>query len=281
MRVQRWTVGDLRVHAVVQALIPVSPSRLFGDAAGELPAGLQPDYVDDSGNILVAVQSFLVESATALVLVDTCFADSSPLPLDMPDRHAESLAATGFHPEDVSAVVCTHLHRDHAGGNTTTVRGQWVPTYPNADYLVTAAEYHHWRRCTGDDRAPRECVEPLERSGTLRLVDMEYRVSDGIDLVPTPGHTPGHVSVRLESAGSVAFISGDVVHHPVQIGDLEICALPDADRVAARTSRARLFRRAVDEQALLFGSHFAAPAAGFLRNGAEGMRWEPLTSEKG
>ena len=90
-------------------------------------------------------------------------------------------------------------------------------------------------------------------------------------LIATPGHTPGHVSVRIESAGAVAYISGDAVHHPVQIGDPEIAALPDVDPVSARASREQLLRRAADERALLLGSHFAAPSGGFVESG----RWRP------
>lgn len=275
MGVQQWTVGEVRILAVPQAVIPIPPARLLSNVPARLPESLAPDYVDASGNILMAIQSFLIDSPAAAVLVDTCFPASFLQPRNIADRFEESLAATGFRPDDISVVVCTHLHRDHAGGNTTEQVGQWAPTYPNADYLLTAAEYEHWRDCTGEDRAPAECVEPLEQHGKLRLIDADYAITDDIALVPTPGHTPGHVSVRVESAGAVAYISGDVVHHPVQIGDPDIVTVPDADRAGAMASRQSLLRRVADEQALLLGSHFAAPTGGFVRAGGDGWQWEP------
>jgi glyoxylase-like metal-dependent hydrolase (beta-lactamase superfamily II) len=279
--VQHWTVGEVRIHAVLQAVIPIPPSRLFGNAPAQFPAALTPDYVDAAGNIRMAIQSYLIESAADRVLVDTCFAESFLRTRQIPDRFEESLAATGFRPEDVTAVVCTHLHRDHAGRNTTELRGQWVPTFPSADYLVTVAEHEHWHECAGEDRVPSECVAPLEHHGRLRLIDPDHQLTEVIRLVPTAGHTPGHVSVRIESASAVAYISGDVVHHPIQIADPEISALPDADPSAARASRLRLLRGVTDERALLLGSHFAAPSGGYVNNADEGLAWQPLVDREG
>lgn len=278
---QHWTVGDVRIHAVLQAAIPIPPSLLLSNAPARFPGSLTPDYVDASGNIVMAIQSFLIESAAARVLVDTCFPASFLRPRGVADHYAESLAATGIRPADITTVVCTHLHRDHAGGNTTEQAGQWVPAYPNADYLLTAAEHEHWRHFAGEDRAPAECVEPLEQHGKLRLVDMDHRITDEITLLPTPGHTPGHVSVRVESAGAIAYLSGDAVHHPVQIGDTGIGTLHDADPAGALASRAALLRRVADEQALLLGSHFAAPTGGFIRSRGDRWHWEALVAGLG
>lgn len=274
--VQQWIVGDVRIHAVLQAVIPIPPSRLLSNAPESFPASLIPDYVDASGNILMAIQSFLIESRDSLVLIDTCFPDSFLRERSIPNGFEESLAATGFTAEDISVVVCTHLHRDHAGGNTIERDGKWVPAFAGADYLLTADEHEHWRHSGGEDRAPAESVEPL---GTrLRLVDSGHEISDDVALLATPGHTPGHVSVRVESAGAVAYISGDVIHHPVQIGDPGIVTAPDADPAGAITSRRLLLRRVVDERALLLGSHFAAPTGGFVGSRGDGWQWEPSTT---
>jgi glyoxylase-like metal-dependent hydrolase (beta-lactamase superfamily II) len=229
----------------------------------------------------MAIQSFLIESGPARVLVDTCFGESFLRSRQIPDRFAESLATTGFRPDDITAVICTHLHRDHAGGNTVQRAGQWVPAFAGADYLVTAAEHEHWCGFAGEDRAPSECIAPLEHHGKLRLIGPDHRVGDDVQLVPTAGHTPGHVSVRIESNDAVAYISGDVVHHPIQIADPDIAALPDADPVAARASRRQLLRRIADERALLLGSHFAAPSGGFVDSADDRMAWQPLVEREG
>ncbi|MEZ0384318.1 MBL fold metallo-hydrolase [Mycobacterium sp. pW045] len=278
---QHWTVGDVDIHAVLQAVIPIPASRLFAAAPERFAGDSLTDYCDASGNILMAIQSFLIESGPARVLVDTCFDESFLRSRQIPDRFADSLATTGFRPDDITAVVCTHLHRDHAGGNTVQRAGQWVPAFAGADYLVTAAEHEHWCELTGEDRVAPECVAPLRQYGRLRLVEPDHRVTGDIRLVPTAGHTPGHVSVRIDSAGAVAYISGDVVHHPAQIGDPGICALPDADPTAARASRLELLRRVADERALLLGSHFAAPSGGFVDSADDRMAWQPLVEREG
>lgn len=278
---QHWTVGDVDIHAVLQAVIPIPASRLFAAAPERFADDSLTDYCDASGNILMAIQSFLIESGPARVLVDTCFGESFLRSRQIPDRFAESLATTGFRPDDITAVVCTHLHRDHAGGNTVQRAGQWVPAFAGADYLVTAAEHEHWCELTGEDRAAPECVAPLRQYGRLRLVEPDHRVTGDIRLVPTAGHTPGHVSVRIDSAGAVAYISGDVVHHPAQIGEPGICALPDADPTAARASRLELLRRVADERALLLGSHFAAPSGGYVDSADDRMAWQPLVEREG
>ncbi len=278
---QHWTVGDIDIHAVLQAVIPIPPGRLFAGAPQCCADDALPDYCDGSGNILMAIQSYLIESGPVRVLVDTCFAESFLRSRNMPDRFDESLAATGFGAQDISVVVCTHLHRDHVGRNTAERGGAWVPTFPRAEYLVTAAEHAHWSESTGEDRAAPECVEPLAQQGRLRLVAPDHHITENIGLVPTAGHTPGHVSVRIESAGAIAYISGDVVHHPVQIGAPEISALPDADVHAARASRRALLRRVADERALLLGSHFAAPSGGYVNSAGAGLAWQPLVEREG
>ncbi|UVO12785.1 MBL fold metallo-hydrolase [Mycobacterium sp. SVM_VP21] len=278
---QHWTVGDVDIHAVLQALIPIPPALLFAAASERFTDDSLADYCDASGNILMAVQSFLIASEASCVLVDTCFGESFLRTRNIPDRFEESLAATGSSPGDITAVVCTHLHRDHAGGNTVEQDGQWVPRFPGADYLVTAAEHAHWSEFTGEDRVASECVAPLAQHGKLRLVGPDHRLTDTVRLVPTAGHTPGHVSVRIESAGAVAYISGDVVHHPVQIVDPEISARPDTDPTAARASRRDLLRRVADERALLLGSHFAAPSGGYINSAGAGLAWQPLVEREG
>ncbi len=279
--VQHWTVGDVDIHAVLQAVIPIPPSVLFTAASERFLEGSLADYCDAAGNILMAIQSYLIAAESSCVLVDTCFAESFLRTRNIADLFEDSLAATGFAPGDITAVVCTHLHRDHAGGNTVEQGGQWVPRFAGADYLVTAAEHAHWSACTGEDRVAPECVAPLAQHGKLRLVGPDHQLTETVRLVATAGHTPGHVSVRIESAGAVAYISGDVVHHPVQIGDPEIGARPDADPSAARASRLDLLRRVADERALLLGSHFAAPSGGYINSTGERLAWQPLVEREG
>lgn len=276
---QKWTIGALTIHSVLETVVPTRPDRLFRGLPSELPSWLHPHYADAAGNLLVAIQSFLVESGDELVMVDCCFGEGHDLPYQIPmdpDRYRQSLAAAGFGPDDVTTVVCTHLHLDHAGRNTTQRDGAWVPTYPNATYLLTSDEYTAWRESSAPNRAAAETVEPLVAHDVLRLTEMDHAITDEIRLLATPGHTSGHTAIRLESGGEVAVISGDVIHHPVQITHPEVQALPDGDPAAAADTRARLLWDIADEQALLFGTHFAAPAAGTVVADDDALMWVPL-----
>ncbi|CDO32963.1 MBL fold metallo-hydrolase [Mycolicibacterium porcinum] len=276
---QKWTIGALTIHSVLETVVPTRPDRLFRGLPSELGSWLHPHYVDDAGNLLVAIQSFLIESGDELVVVDCCFGEGHDLPYQIPmdpDQYRQSLAEAGFGPADVTTVVCTHLHLDHAGRNTSRRDGAWVPTYPNATYLVTAEEYTSWRDSSAPNRAAAEAVEPLVAHDVLRLTEMDHAITDEIRLLATPGHTSGHAAVRIESGGDVAIISGDVIHHPVQITHPEVRALPDDDPAAAAVTRARLLRDVADEQALLFGTHFAAPTAGTVVADDDRLMWVPV-----
>lgn len=273
---QNWTIGSLTVHSVLETVVPTRPDRLFRGLPSELPSWLRPHYVDDAGNLLVAIQSFLIESDDELVVVDCCFGEGHDLPYQIPmdpEQYRQSLAAAGFAPGDVTTVVCTHLHLDHAGRNTSQRDGVWVPTYPNATYLLTADEYTSWRQSSAPNRAAAETVEPLVAHDVLRLTDSDHAITDEIRLLATPGHTAGHAAVRIESDGEVAIISGDVIHHPIQITHPEVHALPDDDPAGAAVTRARLLQGIVDEQALLFGTHFAAPTAGTVVADDDRLIW--------
>lgn len=276
---QKWSIGAVTIHSVLETVVPTRPDRLFRAVPSELGSWLQPHYLDAAGNLLVAIQSFFIESGEELVVVDCCFGEGHDLPYQIPmdpDRYRRSLAAAGFAPDDVTTVVCTHLHLDHAGRNTTLRDGAWVPTYPNATYLLTADEYAAWRLSAAPNRAAAETVEPLVAHDVLRLTDMDHAITDEIRLIATPGHTPGHSAVRVESGGQVAVVSGDVIHHPLQITHPEVQPLPDEDPAAAAETRARLLRSVAEEQALLLGTHFAAPAAGTVVTDGDRLMWVPL-----
>ena len=276
---QKWTIGALTIHAVLETVVPTRPDRMFRGLPSDVPSWLHPHYVDDSGNLLVAIQSFFVESGDELVVVDCCFGEGHDLPYQIPidpDQYRRSLAAAGFSPDDVTTVVCTHLHLDHAGRNTTMRDGVWLPTYPNATYLLTADEYTSWRQSSALNRAADETVEPLVSHDVLRLVEVDHTITDEIGLLSTPGHTPGHVALRIESGGEVAVISGDVIHHPIQITHPDVQALPDEDVTGAAATRDALLQRVVDEQAILFGTHFAAPTAGKVIADDDRLMWVPM-----
>jgi len=181
------------------------------------------------------------------------------------------LAAAGYPRESIDTVVCTHLHVDHVGWNTMLVDGpvgnRWVPTFPNARYLMARVEYEHWAtRHERDDMIAvlADSVTPVWEAGLVDLIETDHRIDDEIRLVPTPGHTPGHVSLRIASEGEEALITGDFMHHPCQIARPQWSSTADSDPDAARATREHMLGRLADAPTLVIGTHFAGRTAGHV-----------------
>jgi glyoxylase-like metal-dependent hydrolase (beta-lactamase superfamily II) len=170
------------------------------------------------------------------------------------------------------------LHFDHVGWNTRLVDGKWVVTFTNARYLIGRVEWEHWSVTDGDYSNVGDTVRPVVESGAADLVEVDHQICPQVRLVPTPGHTPGHVSVVIESGGQRAVITGDMAHHPIQFAEPDIAAPADSDSpTAAKTRRLFLAERAHDS-ALVIGTHFGGPTAG--RVVPDGDTWR-LVAEAG
>ncbi len=163
--------------------------------------------MDARGRFLMSIHSFILRAPGLTVLVDTCVGNDKPrqnpgwhmLQTDFLDR----LAAAGCPPESVDLVLCTHLHVDHVGWNTRLDNGRWVPTFPRARYLFARTEWEHWSKVDGDEYGPiiADSVRPIVEAGRADLVEGNHRISEELTLEPTPGHTPGHVSLSIRSQG--------------------------------------------------------------------------------
>jgi glyoxylase-like metal-dependent hydrolase (beta-lactamase superfamily II) len=281
--VQRWNVGAVRITRVVESEIAIPPAFMFGDA--ELPvlekaAWLRPHFVNEKGALVTSIHAFVVDDGTRRIVVDTCVGNDKvrnlPFWNQMHGPFLEQLAEAGCPVESVDTVLCTHLHIDHVGWNTRLVNGRWVPTFPNARYLFARTEWEHWSKQPpepGEDIIG-DSVRPIVDAELADLVECDHRVSDSVWLEPTPGHTPGHVSVRIRSNGADAVITGDLMHHPLQIADPEIGATFDVDSARARATRREFLDRYANADVLVLGTHFATPTGGRIVADAAGRRME-------
>ncbi|WP_206997904.1 MBL fold metallo-hydrolase [Trinickia mobilis] len=276
-----WQVGAVKITCVVEMSmsLPYDPEGFFlRDATPEaLKASpwLYPHFANEDGSLNVSVQALLVEAPGLRLMVDTCIGNDKPRrlvggnPLATP--FLQHLADAGWSRDSVDAVVCTHLHVDHVGWNTMLVDGKWVPTFPMARYLIGKREFEHWSN-EGDEEPQAimgDSVRPIFDAGLVDLVEMDHRISPEVRLRPTPGHTPGHVSVMIESEGQSAVITGDIAHHPCQMAHPEWATSLDSDIQAATATRAKLFAEWADQPILVIGTHYAAPTAGHVkRDGA-------------
>ncbi|MEM7188580.1 MAG: MBL fold metallo-hydrolase, partial [Pseudomonadota bacterium] len=193
---QPITVGDFQIHRVVEMqveflkLAEMFPASTPDQIAALLPR-LQPWCVDAETRCLVCVQSYLVKTPHHLILLDTCIGcdkTNERFPFWAGRRDETWLAnllATGFAIEDVTHVLCSHLHTDHAGWNTRLIDGRWVPTFPNAQYIFARTEAEYCE--TAEPDLFRESVQPVLEAGQATLVDTDHQIEDGIWLEPTPG----------------------------------------------------------------------------------------------
>jgi glyoxylase-like metal-dependent hydrolase (beta-lactamase superfamily II) len=173
-------------------------------------------------------------------------------------------------------VLCTHLHLDHCGWNTRREGGRWVPTFPNARYLFDEGELKFWQNKRDAGEAHMEhvddAIQPIVDAGLVDFITPGHKITDEIRLAPTPGHTSGHVSVHISSAGQDAVITGDVVHHPVQLAVPDWENNFDFDKDAGARQRRRFFGLYADQPALVIGSHFSDPGAGHIVSDGDAWR---------
>ncbi len=280
-----WKVGAVKITRVVEMDLPIAydPARPF--LAEATPAALRqtpwlyPDFVDEEDRMRLSIHALLVEAPGLRLVVDTCIGNDRPRQLlggrALATPFLESLEAAGWSRESVDAVVCTHLHVDHVGWNTMLEAGRWVPTFPNARYLIGRQELAHWR---GEGEGEHQTilsdsVQPILDAGLAELVEMDHQISPEIRLTPTTGHTPGHVSVMIESEGQSAVITGDMTHHPCQMAHPDWSPPFDHDAKSSAATRARLFAEWADQPILVIGTHYAAPTAGFVTRDGDAFRF--------
>ncbi|MGW5644150.1 MBL fold metallo-hydrolase [Saccharopolyspora sp. NPDC003752] len=284
-----WTVGDTTVHRIDEVLLPPATGPwLLPDATPDVVARqdwLRPDFADHEGVLRLDSHSFALVVGGLRVLVDTGIGNgktrANPAWHDLRTDYPERLAGAGFAPDSVDLVVLTHLHADHVGWNTRDEQGEWVPTFPRARYVVSRAEREFWAGYDMDEprrQMFRDSVHPVEDAGLLDLVDVPAEgteIAPGLRLLPTPGHTPGHVAVRLSSGGETALITGDCVHHPVQLAEPDIGSCVDIDPEQAGATRRSVLASLAGTGTLLLGTHFPPPTAGRVIADGDAYRLVP------
>jgi len=268
-------LGKIEITSVVELDVPTSPRFLF---PGIQPADFAPYldwlaphfYTAHDDRIHMPIQAFVVRTPHHTLVVDTCLGnDKQRATPGWGMRSGPFLAdlkAAGVTPDQVDFVLCTHLHVDHVGWNTRLVNGRWEPTFPNARYVFNKREYDHWSQAPDAEQAEtfKDSVLPILEAGRAELVEGEHEIAAGIRLEPTPGHTPGHCSVHLASGGAEAVITGDMMHHPLQLLQPERCSRFCWDADVNRVTRRAFLERYAERDVRIVGTHFAAPTYGHV-----------------
>lgn len=281
-----WTIGKVKIIRILE----MEDNQFFSSfIPGAKPERIKeikwlyPNFAGKNGNLIGFVQSFLIKSNGKNILIDTCNGNGKDRP-NMPtwgnlktnylDKFSEIIA-----PNEIDFVACTHLHFDHVGWNTKQENGTWVPTFPNAKYLFSKKEYDYWtskpeKEMIDDFNGIDDSVSPIVAAGLAKFISDDFKLDDNISFIPTPGHTPHHISVVIESGGEKAVISGDVMHHPCQIAHPEWTTLADTYPDQTIETRKKFLNVVKDTSTLVIGTHFANPVAGKVVTTKTGLEFK-------
>ena len=280
----QWKIGKVKITKVVE-LETIGSTRFILPLASKeeickLP-WLIPHFATEEGRLKMSIHSLVVETPKRRIVVDTGLGNDKegrgiPTWNNRDGPFLETLTTAGFPPDSIDTVLCTHLHVDHVGWNTRLVDGTWVPTFANARYLFGKIEYEHWRdhSDTPDKKAVfADSVTPIVDAGKAELIASDARLTDEIRMIPTPGHSPGHMSIHIRSDGEEGVLTGDVAHHPCQMAHLDWSSTADSDPIRSAETRRELFARFADRPVLVIGGHYNA---GHVRREGDAFKFVAL-----
>lgn len=271
-------IGNFAVDRLVELEFPAFVLREFfpactNDQLADGKARLGK-LISADDKLLMSFHSFILRTPKHTILIDTCCGNNKPRPARadfsmLQTSYLADLAAMGVKPEEVDYVMCTHLHWDHVGWNTQLLDGRWVPTFPNAKYIMAKREYEHWDAvyAKGDMSnmhvlAFEDSVMPIKRAEQAVLVSDDFELEKGLWLEPCPGHTPGLVLINLESGGKRGVFVGDAIHHQLQFLYPELSCRADTDMTLSAKNRRAFLDRHAETDMLVMPAHFPMPTAG-------------------
>ena len=227
----KFTVGDLTIHRIIEQettflpaleMLPgLTPELLAENRAWMQKAGA----LDDKDVLILCFQSYVVKTPHHTILIDSCIGNDKPRPqrpkwnMKTDDTYVRALAAAGISVDDIDYVMCTHLHVDHVGWNTRLDNGRWVPTFPKARYVFGKTEFDYWTETAREDAGAAVCRQRAagrRGAGRPRSCATTTQIGDHTRILPTPGHTPGHVAFTFGRGKDDAVFSGDLMHSPLQ-----------------------------------------------------------------
>lgn len=261
------TVGNVELVSLTDGHGDADPVETFPDSTIEQWRAEYPELLDTNGRIHPRYGSVAVRSGGRLIIVDTGLQDPDGMLL-------EEMRRKGVDRETVDIVVMTHIHPDHVGWNLSDGR----PTFPRARYLVPRADWEYWTQPSVLEDAPhvRDQIMPLERLRVMDLIEGEYKFTDELTAIPTPGHSPGHISIAISSRGLKGFILGDVAHSSAQAHYTDWNPTFDVNGAQARKTRHQVLDRLEAEGSLVSAGHLPDPGFGrFVRKGSRRL-WQGI-----
>jgi glyoxylase-like metal-dependent hydrolase (beta-lactamase superfamily II) len=286
--IKHWRIGDVEIARIVEVnAFEDDITMLLPEAT---PAFVQqfpwlvPHFATPAGKMIISFQCFVLRSQGRSVMIDTCIGADRQREFavfcNLQTTFLEDLVDAGFPPEEITDVLCTHLHFDHVGWNTHKVDDRWVPTFPQARYLFGRKEWAHWQHLRDTNGYHHmehltDSIDPVLDAGLAEFIDSDFKLTSEVTLLPTPGHTPGHVSVLISSRGQSAIITGDMMHNPIQVAVPGKEARFDMDKTQAARTRCEFVEKYSGSNTLVIGSHFSHPTSGHIIK--DGAAWKLKT----
>jgi len=262
----KWRIGDVTITQFIEIETYGGKEYILPQATPEALRKIDwlfPHFADEAGRIRMSIHSFLVETPTRRIIVDTGMGNdkqnrAQPTWNGRKGTFLADLAAAGCPPDTIDTVLCTHMHVDHVGWNTVLSEGRWIPTFPNARYLMGRVEFDYWKKVREPGLAAifDDSVRPVADAGLVDLIEAGHHVCDEFTVMATPGHSPGHFSVHVRSKGEDALLIGDVAHHPCQMVHGDWCSTIDFDPAQTIRTRNALFARFAGTPTLILAGHF-------------------------
>jgi glyoxylase-like metal-dependent hydrolase (beta-lactamase superfamily II) len=274
----RMQLGDFQVIALSDGTIPLNLKGLLHETkSGEVPELLHHDYLDTI--VETSITSYLVVANNQLILID---AGCGNLMGSTLGKLKKNLIAAGFLPEDINAVLLTHLHADHVGG---LLDGDKM-AFPNATVYVSKAEAAFWLTLTNKEKANKRAqpffdpaqaaIMPYQKAGRVKTYDPGTTLFPGISSIASSGHTPGHSCYAIESKGQKLVFWGDIIHAgAVQFSDPAVTIEFDVDLKAAAAARHTIFDDAVKKEYWIAAPHLSFPGLGHLNTDGKHYQWFP------
>lgn len=272
-------LGDFQVIALSDGTIPLNLNSLLHETRkGEIPELLHQNYLDTT--VETSITAYLVRANNQLILIDAGCGSFMGATLGKLTQH---LIAAGFRPEDINAVLLTHLHADHVGG---LVDGDKM-VFPNATIYISKPEADFWLTASNKEKANKRAqpffdpahaaITPYQKAGKVKVYELGTTLFPGISSVGSTGHTPGHSSYAIESKGQQLVFWGDLIHAAaVQLADPFVTIDFDVDFSAAVDARNKAFEDAARKGYWIAAPHLSFPGVGHLRGSGKHYQWVPI-----
>ena len=281
--------GDIVINRIVELEVPFAAALTFlpglqPEVLAQHRSWLVPTALTADGQLIFCFQSYVVRTLHHTILIDSCVGHHKnrtafpAMHMKNDETYMRALASAGLAVGDIDFVLCTHLHFDHVGWNTRLADGRWVPTFPNARYLFAQREYAYWLEQHA--KSPVACIAdsvlPIVEAKRQEVVGNDYRIGDHARILPTSGHTPGHVAFTFGRTRDDAVFSGDLIHSPLQTRYPEMSMKFDVDQAEAAKTRRGFLERYCDTDTLCCTAHFPSPSVGKIRRRGSGFSCEAI-----